>query len=48
MQRKHSIGNIKKVGPEITKKKVPPALFFIEIGTRNLLFFFFFTWPYMF
>ena len=40
MQRKHSIGNIKKVGNN--QKKRPPALFFIEIGTRNILFGFFF------
>ena len=40
MQRKHSIGNIKKFGNN--RKKCPPALFFIEIGTRNILFCFFF------
>ena len=40
MQRKHSIGNIKKVGNN--RKKRPPALFFIEIGTRNILFCFVF------
>ena len=31
----------------MTKKKRPPAFFFTEIRTRNILFFFF-AWPYMF